>query len=464
MSFWDRLGQKCNLLNSNHSYLKFLWQSDCCWISRSSTLPKLDIQIIVNLSKLKDPFLFLQTNARFCEESGFSYCDRCDEIKSDDEVLGNVIFDNPELSFSIILIFTTDQMEVIINENIDLLQLGMMMSNEYLTQQGTGTTEAVNAYTKNMFAITTFPDTWNAVKYEFDKVLALEEEGITFNFQRWESVFELIPKDETFLQEIVKWNTKMKLHPQTSVKMILLTMDPEENETMDNLYWIAYPSDFRYIWRISWATLQAEQNYDYQFVQSREHELYDDTPLSELTKETLFEEKFLSGRLPSTCVDIMNVEMETKLESFIELDRNHIVFLFPLSNNQLSAACYKRSDLSECKIFYPCEENKMQTTDVATSYFRLDVREFPIYITDDNYFYLLQTSTQFFIVNETPNRLGFTISSDVYNGIDDFMSADHCQSGSSKTVSVIFPINYQSLQDAVFHVEGPRKKTKKTVV
>lgn len=62
--------------------------------------------------------------------------------------------------------------------------------------------------------------------------------------------------------------------------------------------------------------------------------------------------------------------------------------------------------------------------------------------------FILESKSQFVIVNELGKLLQFTASESVANGTSDWVSADHCQEGSEKRVSVVFPINADSFKEA----------------
>ena len=181
------------------------------------------------------------------------------------------------------------------------------------------------------------------------------------------------------------------------------------------------------------------------------HEFSDQTPIKLLIQETRFEETFLVGRIPRTCLDVLTQEIETDLKEFLNEDlKDNIVFLFPIINQEeLVAACYNRQYLLHSKIFYNClKENSMDPeSSVRLSYsiFQIQVREYTIYISQENMEMLLESKSQFFMVNETPVVKLFTVSKDVQDGREDMFGADHCQAGSDKRLSVILPISLESV-------------------
>ncbi len=290
-----------------------------------------------------------------------------------------------------------------------------------------------------------------------------------FDFYR-HLILPTLPIDEA-IRHIIQWNTQVKTSKtQTSVPMFLLTVKtPNESPRMSDVLVVILPKDQRYIWNIHWHKLTYDQKLSAVPLLSKITDLFSDlTPVNMLTQESKFETVFLPGKIPSTCLDIINNEMEQDLNEFVKEDpEDNIVFLFPLKNDsKMAAACYHKSYLSQSKIFYSCTKedsmNSKKSVRLALSIFQIQVREFPIYIEQNNMEALLESDAQFFIVNETPHRANFTVSKDVQDGRENMVSADHCQAGSDKTLSIILPISANSLEDAIYNVEGNPKKWRRT--
>lgn len=463
MTRWQALGEKCELFQPTNPFLIFLWEATACTILTKSVLKKSNIDICVDVGIMK--FQFLTDVSKFVADAGFTTCEQLALTHNDDDVVNNedFYFENFNVSFAIKFHFTHDIQSYLLNEHIDVLQSGSFLNRmkNINYPDFIYTRNCSQAKTQSIFKFITIPSDWEEFTKEIEYVFEFEKKfPFTFKCDDYSDIFDLLNfKDKHFLQKIVQWNTRVKLHPETNVKMILLTL--YNGQSLSNVCFISYPRDLRYIWKIDLSKLTAEQIGNLTpLVPGRLNEFYDGTLVSKISKETQFEMKFLSGRLPSTCIDVVNAEMEQDLEQFIHEDKNNIVFLFPLkSSDQMAAACYERSNLEQSNVFYECKKpDKPSSAMVVTSYFRLDVREFPIYISDDNYFFLLETPSQFFIVNETPKVLNLTVSRGIVEKTEDHVSGDHCQDGTSKTVSVIFPIDASSLKEAVFHVEGGNRK------
>jgi hypothetical protein len=440
----EKLAMKSELFQLNSDYVNFLENSKAVYIEFVSFLPNNPIKMLIIIDELKheSPLGFLYKNREFCKQT--LSCDNCDAMLTDDDVITQAVFlfENVDSSKQIQIFFTTKN-EYPRNENLDILQASISIGTHHIfgSQRGLRACQTLEFSFVNFG--NEFPNMMN--------VFALETEGFTFVFDDWSTLFyNIIDLSSTnFLRKLVDWNTNVKLHPKTNVKMLLLTLPiVHDAKTADigNVKWVIFPNDARYIWKIYWDKIP--RGTDVYSLKQSSSDIGDDTPVAMLANSTQFEEKFLSAPIPSTCIDIVNAEIEQSVEDFIRKDSDNLVFLFPLDHNtRMAGACYSRFDLHNARVFYECKTDK--TAIVNTSYFRLDVRDFPIFIQDDNYMYLLESTSQFFIVNETPRILNLTISEDVLFHRSDWLSADHCQLGTEKHIFAVFPVAEKSLVDAV---------------
>ncbi len=443
-----------------------------CYIKFSSFLPKNSIRIWVVIDELQNDtsLEFLKKNREIYNDFGLTICETCDAMTTNEDVLarGKFLFENVDSSSQIEITFTKthNHEEAFDDEILDILQIAVAIGENRLS----GSQSGMDAFLKLEFSFQDdredYPNTFQDLFPRMNAVFSLENLGFKLVFDDWKKLFKEILygwESEFFLRDLVHWNTMVKFHPNTNVKMLLLTLSHVENPQLANIgnvHWLLCPRDLRYIWKIHWRHIPAGWNV-YPMLR-RENNLNIDTPVSMLAKQTMFETKFLNGQIPSTCVDIVNAEMEQNVEDHIRVDSNNLLFLFPLDNNtRMAGACYTRSDLQTARAFYQCKKEKLKSAIVNTTYFRLDVREFPIFIQDDNYIFLLESKAQFFIVNETPILLNLTVSEDVLFERSDWVSADHCQTGTNKQISVIFPVSEQSLSDAILHIEGNARKIRK---
>jgi hypothetical protein len=79
-------------------------------------------------------------------------------------------------------------------------------------------------------------------------------------------------------------------------------------------------------------------------------------------------------------------------------------------------------------------------------YYRLDVTDFPIYVTASNFEMIVESTYQFFVVHSTPKKLNFSVSHAVFSGAGSVVSADHCQGGTQKQISIVYPVDSGSVR------------------
>ncbi len=413
---------------------------------------------------------FLHEIRNILETEGFK-CDQCGDPLDDDEVLGakQFTFKAKRPARWVIVKFLDAS-----SPNKEMLEQIFDISRLYLPFKDAGesvvtTPECQVAFETKTFSIVANSFDWNNVQDSMDDMIGIETCGLNLRFQNneavWHNIFDSIPL-RAMIYHIIQWNSRIKLTQHyTNIPMFLLTIDTTSKtplgmpETLANVLYVLYPKDQRYIWNIHWHKLTpSQQRTARPIIKSTSTTFADGTPVQMLREESRFEQFLLqsidSPQMPRTCVDIVSAEMEQDLNEYLREDEDHIVFLFPLkTQEQPAAACYDRSLLSQAPVFYECliEDilNPLNSVRLATSYFRLDVREFPIYVSQDNFAYLLDSRTQYFIVTETPRKLSFTVSKSVQEAKSNWVSADHCQAGSDKVVSMVVGLDAETVQEAV---------------
>jgi hypothetical protein len=463
------------------SFLSFLSRSNATYIDGESLFTPNTTHILIQSQDLEiNAHEFLRMAQRNLARFGYN-CDICGEMADSKDVLDQEIFKfkakRPQRWIIIqFLDFFTPNLEV--KKHIfDISQFVIHVVKITTELEIQLLPIAEMAFDKKTFSIVADSFDWDTIQHEMDTMIQIETCGLHLQFQNsevWHRIFNEIPTVK-IVEEIIKWNTRVKLTTHhTNIPMFLLTMIPVENPTLRDVLYVIYPKDQRYIWNIYWDKLSvSQQRAAKPLIQNNDTHFHDGTSLEMLTEESNFEQKFISGIvdkisivLPPTCIDIVNSEMEQDLNLFVREDTDNIVLLFPIKNkDQPVAACYSRNLLHQSPIFYSCDQedsmNPNTSVRLAYSYFRLDVREFPIFISQYNFAYLLESTDQFFIVTETPTRLNFTVSKSVQDGTSDLVSADHCQAGSDKTISVIIGLDADTIQNAVDLAKGGSNKWRK---
>jgi hypothetical protein len=458
--------------DSPDSFMSFLKSSSGTYLEGISFFTPWKVRVLVQMQHEPNTYDFLVRAQSIL--GGFGYkCNRCADVEDNDETITQKTFTfkaKRPLRLVILKFLDSSNPEKQTQKQIfDISRFSMSWKTGV-----NASNECAYAFGKRRFSIVGAHFDWDKTQDAMDDMVGIETCGLNLAFQKndpvWHEMFKEIDVSK-IIEKLIQWNTRIKLtQHHTNIPMFLLTMVPTETPTMRNVLYVLYPKDQRYIWNIHWHKLSgSQQRAAMPLVNNTRTTFNDGTSLDTIQQESKFEQTFFSDapmRLPATCLDIVNAEMEQDLNEYLREDQDHIVFLFPLANeDKPAAACYDRTHLSQAPIFYECqEEDSMNPEDsvrLATSYFRLDVHEFPIYITQDNFGYLLESANQFFIVNETPKKLGFTVSKGVQEGKENMVSADHCQAGSEKTVSVVIGIDSQTVQDAVEMTKGNNKWRKK---
>jgi hypothetical protein len=467
-----------------NSFISFLAESHATYIDGESLFTPLTTLIYVQSEVLEiDPYQFLVEAQENLARFGYK-CDTCEDVSDAKDVLDQEIFKfkakRPLRWIIIKFLEQTTPNEQVTHNIFDISQFVIHISNNNNRKELEIFDEAELAFENKSFTIVADSFDWDKLQNQMDTMIGIETCGLNLKFlnsEVWHTIFNEIPIAK-IVEQIIKWNTRVKLtlHP-THIPMFLLTSQTIENPSLRDVMYVIYPKDQRYIWNIYWEKLStSQQRFAKPLIKDNVTNFHDGTPINMLTTESVFEQKFITGIndslsnipifMPLTCVDIVNSEMEQNLNEFIKTDTDHIVFLFPLKTEQQPlGACYDRNALYRAPIFYECiNENSLDpvtSVRLASSYFRLDIREFPIFISQDNFAYLLDSENQFFIVTETPTRLDFTVSKLVQDGVSNLVSADHCQTGSDKTLSVVIGLNADTIENAVELAEGGNKWRKR---
>lgn len=142
--------------------------------------------------------------------------------------------------------------------------------------------------------------------------------------------------------------------------------------------------------------------------------------------------------ITGNCIDVI-MQDEESMQHYLTSDPYNMIFVFP-TNGQPFYACYHRSYLNQSEIFYKCGQEDVinLSTSVHTDdpIYKLNIREFPIFIRDLNFRILMNSNSQMFSIEPTTERVPYTISKQSIDN-ENYISADHCQIGTDKLISIV---------------------------
>jgi len=301
---------------------------------------------------------------------------------------------------------------------------------------------------------------------------------------------------DLFLEHIFQWNRMMRQNTKTSLYMCFLFFDPEKQKTLSTLRdvtcFFLKGRDNKHSWRtfISQKSIYATQvtlnvyrieledieqmmfkNRVTMFSKTSLYYRGKDIPLTLLKQPPKnFERQDIGGAiLPPTCTDFTATydEYELSIEEYVNHDiNNNLVFFNPptSSSSSWTSGCYQRANLKNVSsVFYECwTQDSMDTMESVVQdmpYYRLDgIFNFPIYIDEFNYRWLRNnTRTRYFVVIPTSKTLLFSVLERVIHHKTDITSADHCQAGTNKQISIIYPINAATIEDVEKQLNTSKK-------
>lgn len=293
-------------------------------------------------------------------------------------------------------------------------------------------------------------------------------------YELWNEIVNQMAKDPfQFLEYMIEWNATIKKFPDTKVPMFLLSSKNPKPEHLKDLKIIFhFATNPKYLWRIFWNEVSSvEKMYTYHpFPRSLNDTLKLDE--KEIDIKDFFDRKTefptidkLEGNLPDTCYEIQMYNQEDdrlEIDTHLEEEKNGLVFLRYKLKHVLEAACTskeyldpKPEDFNQQLKFYQCTIPETQFDKPERFvlndevYISINVFQYPFYVTQTNLNSVLTNNeTKYFMVNESPLKLKFTMekkAADLHTGA--LMSGHHCQEGSDKVISFISPINAQSITD-----------------
>ncbi len=173
------------------------------------------------------------------------------------------------------------------------------------------------------------------------------------------------------------------------------------------------------------------------------------------------------GDVPKMCFDLIKTKERTVFQ-FVEKQKEKkedppYVF-FHKVGQEVQSACLKRSglqaqyDLDESK-FYECLKDKMTHASPEQMFIKLSLfANYQTFITKENFDFLIQSDNIYFWIAEKPfyqlqfstkqslaDNTAVETEQDIELGLGTYVSADHCQAGSGKSIYIIYPITDRTL-------------------
>ncbi len=287
----------------------------------------------------------------------------------------------------------------------------------------------------------------------------------------WTSIVNKMAQEELFLENLIQWNTMVKHYQSNQVPIFLLSIkNSKKRKMLSDLQVIIRFRDSKHLWRIFWNELSVLEKLHPLFLFSRDNsEILKFSENKEINindffivvQDELKVEEIHKIDLPKNCLEIINFDENTNIEDYLQRKKakGSLVLLKQISKNKYIAGCTTKKNLSKQNLyFYQCTISEEQFTNPERyalkdeTFIRIDVFEFPIFISETNLNTILENKTnEYFIVNETPLLLNFTIekvAADKHTGAQ--ISGHHCQQGSEKQISIVFPVNIKDLQNIKF--------------
>jgi hypothetical protein len=290
----------------------------------------------------------------------------------------------------------------------------------------------------------------------------------------WITVFREVFHATSNVEDFITWNKEFGSTEQTysSIPKFLLAVPKRKKDYvyhtfLEDVAVFAVTGNNAFIWRCPWTdSLQTQHVGQLLDTQLQKHstrwskriKLYNsEVSLGSFTilNETTFKPVTLQGKLPRTCEFFSEAETEYDLESFVEgnCDCNIVFFLrTPAGDAAFKAVCMKKSDVvANPRIFYECNKENTIVPDYMQrdlGYVRLDLGPI-VFMSQTNFDFIAQTDHRYFVVDSTNYKMAFSISKEALDGSGGFVSADHCQAGSDKTVSFVFPVDSHSIEKVI---------------
>lgn len=294
-----------------------------------------------------------------------------------------------------------------------------------------------------------------------------------------------------YLVEIlVAWNTIIKRFPDSpSSKMLLLMAPPHSIRFyLSDIKIKIVRYDVNYLWRYF---PKDRQDYDTDslpllgpifgfYFENRsnvsEVEIRGKTwKINDLLrKKKVWQEQELKELdLPNDCYNVITQEIEIKNYLEEAKDENEVPIVFvriQKNNNKAFAACTTKKELmmvasQSTSRFYECLGPSEKYTVSDQTYIKLIVFGDPVFITLENFEFILQSEYTYFLIEQHPfYHLEYSIKELLYpydehkillaepdterdelGYLLPYQSADHCQRGSEKNIFMIYPLNESKL-------------------
>jgi len=142
-----------------------------------------------------------------------------------------------------------------------------------------------------------------------------------------------------------------------------------------------------------------------------------------------------SGNLPGTCFDLTLYDSEDANIYLNENPNDNIIIMKVRNDGTFFSTCYQRSILSTSEEFYWCPTESLSHIKAGPhdTLRPIYTSEFTAYVTSYTASKILKSHCKYFVLTQTDRTAPFTVSRTALD-TSDFVSADHCQAGTSKSI------------------------------
>jgi hypothetical protein len=295
----------------------------------------------------------------------------------------------------------------------------------------------------------------------------------------WEMIMNTyFPNDIVlFLNLLLAWNAEVKRFQSESLPLLLLMPPPSKKHIeLQDLKLIVKEYDIDLTWKYEVQTMEEyKQEGNNRFVltflqgnHSHDIPLFLDNKGNPkyitldrlLYPSTRFEEKEFDNNVPQSCFSF--IEGDIDIHEYVKDNPLPYVFVRKRNNVEWESACITRDEIKRISDqpegrYYECVRDDTPYALSDRMYIKLLVFADPIFITKENYEFLLQSENIYFIVEEHPfHKLSYSTKATFIHpdaradeGVDvdvgGYVSSDHCQAGTNKDIYMIFPIDLHRL-------------------
>jgi hypothetical protein len=277
------------------------------------------------------------------------------------------------------------------------------------------------------------------------------------NLKLFRTIWDSDRDCNSILKDTLNWNRRVAESKITTLPMFLMTVKSESARKIRDVQIVVTEPRLTESWRIFYEKIDHKSSFIFGFgicpqLWNLDYFLLDDTkvPVRHLSHQTEFETKVLQSELPVVCEDVVNLESNADLMRFLHQSLNNIVFLFPLKHGNFGAQCFNRQFLDNAHSFVECLKRGERYATNDELYWRLELA-FPLLVSDANFKSLTRSTSQHFLVVETPRQ--FLTTAYPYSA----HSSYHCNENSEQRLYVIYPVSSAEDDPLIFIESEPEE-------